>query len=54
MQKVRRILWSFYIGVFVKWRFQTVEDMEYLSGKGIRPVLHNGRISGWEVQHVQV
>ena len=50
MSKINRILWFVYIGMFVKKRFRTVEDMENLSGKGIRPILHNGRIDGWEVQ----
>lgn len=50
MQKSKGILWNLYMRLFMKKRFQTVEDMEYLSQKGIRPVLHNGQVSGWEVR----
>ena len=30
-------------------RLSAIEDMNHLSEKGIRPVLHNGKVSGWEV-----
>lgn len=30
-------------------RLSAIEDVERLSRKDIRPVLHNGRVTGWEV-----
>lgn len=30
-------------------RLSAIEDVERLSRKDIRPVLHNGKVTGWEV-----
>ncbi len=50
MQKVKIILWNLYLCALMKNRCKTVEDLENLSHKGIRPILHNGQVAGWEVQ----
>lgn len=34
-------------------KMNTVEDAEYLSGKGFRPVLHNGTVTEWELESGQ-
>lgn len=50
MHRAKKILWRYGIGRFLKRRFWTVGDMEALSREGIRPILHNGKVAGWEVQ----
>ncbi len=50
MHRAKIILWRYGIGRFLIRRFWTVGDMEALSREGIRPILHNGKVAGWEVQ----
>lgn len=50
MREIKIILLNLYLRALVKNRCKTVEDLENLSHKGIRPILHNGQVSGWEVQ----
>lgn len=50
MRRAQVILWCFCIRGILKRRFWTVWDMETLSREGIRPILHGGKVAGWEVQ----
>lgn len=49
LRKAKIILLKLYCAL-MKNRCKTVEDLENLSRKGIRPILHNGQVAGWEVQ----